>query len=134
MVESGGVRADIGADQHLTPGENRTLQWPTTDTNGAPVTSFAGWEVDFFWVERFRDADAPEALAAVADLVRKEDDAAPKIDLSSPPDIFMPLLPTDWGAGDGEIPGERDRHAYEIWETDVGNVHRLAYGTIEVER
>ena len=129
MFDSGGIRTNIGANQNITPYEDRTLRFVAVDENGDAVANFTNWEVDFFWLTKLTVADGVDALALAADFVRTEITATP-IDLGTVPNIDVPLRVADWTS---EMVG-RTGHAFEVWRTDAGNVRRLAYGEIEVVR
>ena len=129
MADSGGIRQDIGADQHITPLENRTLRFAAEDADGDAIVGSSGWEVDFFWVESFTTGDGITLLTEDADFVRTEADGSNPIDLDVEPNIDVPIVPGDWTA----TMLARRPQAYELWRTDTDNVRRIAYGTIAVE-
>lgn len=132
MPESGGVRHDFTRDQGLTPYTDRTLRLVAEDANGVAITSFAGWEADFFLVlETQRSVNGVANLQAAALFDRDEADAVP-INLGTPPNVDVPIQVADWGAGAGQIPDAGARYWYEAWRTDAGNVERIAYGYLEV--
>lgn len=112
-MSSGGVRHDFMVSDGLTPGEDRTLRFPTVDGDGADVTTFAGWAVAFYLLDNLADA-AGEAIVTKT--------TAGGITISAPPNIDVALEPADTSGLD-----TRGR-AYELWRTDAGNVRRLAYG------
>lgn len=118
-MASGGVRYDFKESDNLTPGEARTLRFPVKDSDGADVSSFSGWEFEFFVLSTLDAADGLTALQAGATVYVVNDDMT-----VSAPNVDVPMTAADWPAAGS--------YAYELWRVDTGNEGRLAFGSFPI--
>ena len=118
-MASGGIRYDFKEADNLTPGEARTLRFPVKNSAGANVSSFSGWEFEFFVIATLDEADGLTSLRAEAAV-----DVENASITASAPNVDVPLTSSDWPVA--------GTYAYELWRVDTGNENRLAYGIFPV--
>lgn len=118
-MASGGIRYDFKETENLTPGEARTLRFPVKDADGADVSSFAGWEFEFFILSTLAEADGLTDLRteAAVDVVNASITA-------TAPNVDVPLTAAIWP--------DAGTYVYELWRVDSGNEGRLAYGSFPI--
>lgn len=110
-MASGGIRHDFTAADNINRGEHRPFRIPVEDENGDPVTSFAGWEVEFY------------LLAAIGD--ERADALLTKLDVDFTkivPNAFFDFSDDDWDSISVQP------YAYRFWRVDAGHEVQLASG------
>lgn len=125
-MASGGTRQDFTEDEGITPGEVRTFQFTITDSAGAPVANFTGWQFAWYVIK----ANYTNGLVALDALfVAADENALCKIPDASItralPVANVPITATSLPTRGGEF-------WHELWRTDAGNQQRLSYGSLVV--
>lgn len=119
-MPSGGIQATITSDEHLTPGEDRTLRWVVKDENGVAITDFSAWTFGWYLLKR---QNVPRTSTIDGEVIITKitgsgiSATAPNVDVSIDPADTI----TEVKAG---------TYFYELWRTDADDVIRLAYGPV----
>lgn len=122
MADSGGTRFDIDADQHITPGEVRTIRFSVSDGDGDAIADFSGWAFEWFLTASSWIANGVTALRDVALVVKADAD----IESGTAPVVDVPLVELDLTGLAGGT------YWHELWRVDAGNVRRLSYGDFAI--
>jgi len=120
MAASGGVKADIGRDQNLVIGEDRTINIDVNQADGSTAQSMTGWALSWFLMDK-PEGTALATLTTASEITIGNGDGTDDRAAITVADTVTEAL-TDSSA----------LYWHELWRTDAGSESRIAYGTVHI--
>ena len=120
MAASGGIRADIDADQNVVIGEDRTINVDVNQSDGSTAQTMTGWALAWYLSERPGSTILVTKTTGGSGITITNGDGT---------DDRAAITLTDTDTESGSLADKATlTYHHELWRTDAGNESRLAYG------
>lgn len=120
MAASGGVRADIGEDQHVIIGEDRSIVIDVNQVDGTTAQTMTGWTLAWYLTARAGSAALVTKTPTIGNGDGTDDRATVTLDDASTESAII-------AAGPGN-------YWHELWRIDAGSETRLVYGSFVLQQ
>ena len=125
MAASGAVRVDIGDDQHVFIGEDRTINIDVNQADGTTAQNMNGWALTWELTEKQGDTTILVSKTVGSGITIGDGDAT---------DDRAAVTFADTDTESGSLPGGAGLYWHVLRRTDAGSEAVIAYGSFLLQK